>query len=265
MMTTELQETAVIGGIRRVAVVVIIVSFSLAAVLGIIALLSGDWGDTQWKVLTTTLAVGSSSVLTLIVISALQRVTALLTVPAFVAIGCAFLLSLLFIWVISEWAVIDWEWWYESGWLDGLSKALALSWLFAVALAHTVLLLLVVRRDRRGLRVGLALTFAASAVVVGLITWGVLFGPDWSGEWFPRTLGVAAILVALGTVALPVASRLLQRAAAEPAAASGAPDAAQAAPALSAPALSAAVLTELTARAAAEGVTPEQLLRRLLD
>src|SRR5690606_23425247 len=44
--------------LRRLTLRLVIVAFALAAVIGIAALLIGEFGDTQFKVLMTTLAVG---------------------------------------------------------------------------------------------------------------------------------------------------------------------------------------------------------------
>ncbi|MDO9589749.1 MAG: hypothetical protein Q7J04_01230, partial [Microcella sp.] len=56
------RRNATIGAARKGAIYGIIVSFSLAAVVGIIALLSGDFGETQGKIILTTLLMGATSI-----------------------------------------------------------------------------------------------------------------------------------------------------------------------------------------------------------
>lgn len=49
----------VVRGVRRTAIIAIVLSLVVAAVLGIVALLSGDFGELQAKVLLSTLTVAA--------------------------------------------------------------------------------------------------------------------------------------------------------------------------------------------------------------
>ena len=48
--------------VRRAILALVIGSFSIAALMGVVALLSGDFDETQGKVLLTTLVVGCASI-----------------------------------------------------------------------------------------------------------------------------------------------------------------------------------------------------------
>ncbi|MEO6504413.1 MAG: hypothetical protein ABIW36_06775 [Terrimesophilobacter sp.] len=54
-----------LGAVRRVAVICIIVSLSVTALVGIATLLGGDFGDVQGRIMMTTLVIGAFSVLAL--------------------------------------------------------------------------------------------------------------------------------------------------------------------------------------------------------
>jgi len=56
-MTTSPRTT-----LRRLILAATIGSFSIAALMGVVALLGGGFGDDQWRVLTTTLVAGFASV-----------------------------------------------------------------------------------------------------------------------------------------------------------------------------------------------------------
>lgn len=89
---------------------------------------------------------------------------------------------------------------------DTLLRALLVTTVAAVSLAHANLLLLLAHHRHRAMRLALAVTLTAIAAVAVLIVVPV-FAESWFGEPYVRVLGVLGIVDALGTVALPVLAR----------------------------------------------------------
>jgi hypothetical protein len=220
---------SVVKGVRRAAIIAIIVSLVAAALLGIVALLSGEFGEVQGKVLLTTLTIAACSV----------RLVGFLGIAAS---GGAALCALVLIWA-------DWSTWTDT---EGWWKALGVLTVAAVSLAQANLLLLLVGRPQRLIRIALGVTLVALAIVavmivVPILTDGEVPGDD--GDTYWRVFGVLAILDALGTIALPILGLVLRTAsgASAPAAPEGL--ALQVPPDLAA---------RIDAAAAASGVTPER-------
>lgn len=196
---------SVVRGVRRAAIIAVVASLAIAALLGIVALLSGEFGELQSKVLLTTLTVagfGTTALCHLAIVTRSVRVVGFLGIAASVgAAFCAFLL----IW--TDWSA-DWD-------RDGWFKALALLAIVAASLAQANLLLLLAGRRQRLIRVALALTLLAVAVVAVMIALPILSDgeiPGGDGEPYWRGFGVVTILDALGTIALPILGLVLRRA-----------------------------------------------------
>lgn len=203
----------VLRGVRRAAIIAIVLSLVVAAVLGIVALLSGEFGELQAKVVLTTLTVagfGTTALCHLAVVARAVRVV------GFVGIAASGLAAVAGFWLIwTDWSS-DWN-------RDPVVKTLALAAIAAVSLAQSNLLLLLAGRRRLAIRVPLALTLLAVAVVAVMIALPILTEgdiPGADGEWYWRALGVAGILDALGTIALPIL-RLVLRGDASAASATG--------------------------------------------
>jgi F0F1-type ATP synthase assembly protein I len=171
---------------RRVAATLTIGSFSIAALMGIAALLgAGSFGESEARVLLTTLVVGCASVCVLCYLA-----TAGTRWQAVGGIGSAVVLlptvtSLLLVWS-------DWE---DTG--DGVLRAFGVGVVLAVTLAQ-VCLLLGVAGSRPNLRLVLGATVLL-AMVVAIIVSSLILGGDGSGDIW-RVLGVVAILDVLGTL-----------------------------------------------------------------
>lgn len=197
--------TSVVRGVRRAAIIAIIGSLVVAAGLGIVALLSGDFGETQAKVLLTTLTVaafGTTALCHLATVSRDVRVVGYLGIAgSLVAAGCAFAL----IWTSAWDSSSEWLW-----------KGLGVGAVAAVSLAQANLLLLLAGRAHRVIRVTLWATLAAVAVVALMIIVPILTDGRIPGEGaeepYWRIFGVVAILDALGTIALPILALVLRRA-----------------------------------------------------
>jgi hypothetical protein len=223
--------------LRRVIVGVIVVSFGLAALGGIVVLLGAELGDPAWKVLGTTALVGAYSVAVLCCASLLgRRLQSVGLAGAAVSIVAAILS------IVALWAQPSWE--AEVFW-DVLWTLVAGS----VALSFACLLLLLADRRQRAVRVGLVVTLALFAVVFALVVYPVWTDLD-AGDAYSRTLGIASILAALGAIVVPVLSLLLRDRAAEDRPRPGS--------------LSGSTLALLEAEAARRGVTPDELVAHLL-
>lgn len=247
---------SVVRGIRRAAIIGIIVSLVVAAGLGIFALLSGEFGDVQARVLGTTLtfaAFGTTALCHLATVSRRVRAVGFAGIAASViAATCALVLI---------WADSLGETW------EAILKGLVLAAIAAVSLAQANLLLLLTGRPHRLIRVTLGVTLAAIAVVavmiaVPLLTDNDIPGDD-AGEVYWRIFGVIAILDALGTIALPILGLVLRTpVAGADAGVAGAAAAEQGSRAVTLPA---GLATQLAERAAREGRTPDSLATELLQ
>ena len=180
--------TTTTAPIRRWIVRVTIGSFSLAALLGIVALLGGgDFGETEGQILLTTLLVGVVSIAVLCYLTTAGRRSQPVGIAGGVVVLVPLVTGLLLIWADG------------GGGLDeALVKTFAVGGIVAATLAQTCLLLapgekanVVARRMLLG-TIGLA---ALLAVLTSLLVLGV--DP---GDGFYRAVGIVAILDVLGTV-----------------------------------------------------------------
>lgn len=220
-------------GLRGIVVKLVITSFSLAALLGIIALLGGgSFGETEGKILLTTVIVGVESVAALCYLSLADRPTAWVGIAGGLVSIVPFFLALL----------LTWE---AVGGDEGWGQAFGVGVVLAASLAQVCLLLALVGRDR--IRRSLAATFAAIAVVAVMISLAIINGDD-LGDTYWRGFGVVAILDVLGTVVL---SALAAFGHGRP---RGEPD-------LLTPALESRVIDA----AAKRGMSPTELISRALD
>jgi hypothetical protein len=224
---------------RRVIVAVIVVSFGVAAISGIVVLLGAEMGPTAWRVLSTTSVVGAFSVAVLCCVSLVGR---RLQTFGFVGAGVSVVGAVLVL--VALWAQPTWE--AEAFW-DSLWTAVAAS----VGFSFASLLLLLADRRRTAVRVGLIVTLALFAIVFVMVIFPV-WTDEYGGEYYARVLGIVSILAALGAIVLPVLSLLLRDR--QSPAGDGTGDAS----------LSPASFELLRAEAERRGVTPDELVGALL-
>lgn len=171
---------------RRVAATLTIGSFSVAALMGIAALLgAGEFGDNQARVLLTTLVVGSASICVLcylatagtrwVLVGAVGGIVAILPTTT----------ALILVW--SDW---------DGGPTSGLLKTFGIGVVVAVTLAQ-VCLLLALAGGRPKLGFVLWATVLMAAVVAGIVCGLITEAIDFD-VW--QLLGIAAILDVLGTL-----------------------------------------------------------------
>lgn len=221
--------------LRRVIVWIIIVSFGLAAIGGIVVLVGVPLGDEAGRVLGTTAVVGAFSVAVLCCAALIgRRLQAFGVVGAIVSVASAVLVIAL-IWYRGDGGGGLWDAFLRLNWTGVAASA---------AFALAALLLLLADRRQEAVRIGLIATLALFAVVLAMTIYAIWWSDTVSGDAYARVLGVFAILAALGAVVLPVMSLLLRDRAV-----SG---------------LSEASLALLRAEAARRGVTVDALVDSLL-
>ena len=266
--TTPRGEPGTLRGARRAAVIAIIASMSITAVVGIVALLSGDFGQTQTRILLTTLLITGFSVTGLCHLAVAGRPVRVVGFIGIAMSGVALLLGVALIW--ADWSAVSadvWRWFGVSG-------------ILALSLAQANLLLLLAGRRHVAVRVELGLTLAAIAGVAALLILPILTDgeiPGADGDAYGRAFGVIGILDALGTVVLPVVALFLRGRPVDGETTSVAGDETVAGPAgastrepapVAGPAAvsdSAALEARITALGAASGLEREALLSAALD
>ena len=88
-------------GVRRAAIIVVIASLAVAALLGIIAIVGGDFGDLQGRILMTTLAIGAFGMTILCHLAIVARSARVVGYIGIAASLAAMLPALVLIW--AEW------------------------------------------------------------------------------------------------------------------------------------------------------------------
>lgn len=195
--TAAQRRASTIGAARKGAIYGIIVSFSLAAVVGIIALLSGDFGETQGRIILTTLLMGATSITALCHLAIADRA---MRIVGFVGLGASAV-------TLITGLVLIWRDWSDPG-LEDWFKVFAVAGILAVSFAHANLLLLLAGRRRAVIRYGLMVTLVMIAavaimIILPIVSEGEIPGYD-NEEWYWRLFGVVGILDVLGTVVVPV-------------------------------------------------------------
>lgn len=175
--------------VRRWIVRTTIGSFSLAALMGIIALLgAGEFGEFEGRVLFTTLLVGIVSIAVLCYLATAGRRSQPVGVAGGVVVLVPLVSALLLIWGAD---LLD-------GPGEGLLRTFGVGAIVAATLAQASLLLALGDAARASVRRLLAATLALAtllAVLGSLLVLGL--APD---DLYYRVLGVVAILDVLGTV-----------------------------------------------------------------
>jgi len=184
--------------LRRVAIIVIIVSLSVTALIGIITLLSASFGELQVRVMLSTLVIGAFSIIALCdlaIVGLRFRWSGLIGLALAVV---ALILTLVLIWWVSGAAPPE-----------GLWKTTAILGLLAVSFAHANLLLQLGDRQRSVVRVGLWVTLGLIALLAILVI-VLIVNQDVGSDGYARLLGTVAILDVLGTIVVPVLGAFLR-------------------------------------------------------
>ena len=216
--------------LRRLVGIVVIVSFSIAALMGIAALLGGDFGETSGRILLTTVIVGAESMAVLCYLAAFGTRWSFLAIAggpvSLVAFGTSLMLA-----------------WGDDLGDDGTWKTFGVAVTIAASLAQACLLAAFEeRKDNDVLLIG---TLVAIAVLAAMVVGLILEVGDFD-EGYGKTLGVVAILDALGTVILLAMGAFGGRRPGQPA-------------------LSSSMERRVSELAAERGVSPDQLVNEALE
>jgi len=177
--------------IRRVFLVSLIASLSISALIAIFVFLFGNFGETEFKLLFTTLTVGGYS-LTGLCSSVLydRRKYLPLAFSGIIVSAIGFLIT-----VGAIWEIVD---------FDDVWKSVIIFIILAVSIAHSSLLLLA-RSTKNSVNVCLSATIIFIVIVALMLIYLVLNEfPHRTDEFFYRLLGVFAVLDVLGTIVTPI-------------------------------------------------------------
>ena len=262
MSTAQVSESVrTIKGVRRIAVWTVVISLVITALIGIYTIVSGEFGETQGKVMLTTLAVAGFSILALCHLAVFDRDVKIVGWIGIGTSGVALILATILIW---------WNWndytYMPSELYSNLNKAFATTALIAISLAHANLMLLLQRAPLRWIRAALNVALVLIAIVPTLVIPVIMsdgnFPPQSCQDVYWRFFGVILILDALATIALPVTTLIVrsQHKHDEPVVA---PAPAPAAKSVSV-SLSGVAATWVKAQAAESGTTVDQVVAALV-
>ncbi len=246
MATEAAQRVEEAGGLkrwRRIAVIAIIVSLSVTALVGIFAVLFGTFNEVQGRIMLTTGLIGVASILALCDLAALDRAFRWLSIAGLALVGVTLIVGLILIWT-------DWD-----GGLDAevLWKTFGLAGFAAVSAAHGSLLLLLGGRTNPVVRFGLWVTLGLIATLYLLLAALIVTNGDVGSEGYARFIGTVAILDVLGTIVVPVVALFLRDPRDGPVSAASSVSAPSAVPVSDA---SAVPVPAASAPAPSDGVTP---------
>lgn len=167
-----------------------IASVVVNAVLGAWALLSGDFGETEGRVLITTFLISAAMLSVLLNAPALRR-NVLWPVPAVGAVGGAAGFSLLIV----------------IAWIDDPGEILVKSAVSGLVIGGAATLAAALRligepTTARWLRPVTEVAIAALAVTLLAVLWN-----EGGDGWVARLIGIESIAVAAGTLLIPVLAR----------------------------------------------------------
>jgi hypothetical protein len=172
-----------------------ILSFSVAALMGVVALLSGgEFGEPEAKVLLTTLLVGVASVAVLCYLATAGQRFQPVGVAGGATVLVPFVTGLVMIWGNVDEDVPLW-----------LARTFGVGAIAAATLAQASLLLAIGWQGRPLVRRLLTGTLIFAIALAGL-TSALVLGTEPGGSYF-RLLGVVAILDVLGTVVVAALAR----------------------------------------------------------
>ena len=180
--------------IRKLFLYLLIESVAISALIGIVVILLGNFGEFETRVLLTTLTITVTSILGLACGAYLETGRArMMPLVGIVLAVIAALMTFLIIWNVEDKSEI-------------FIKATATVSLLALSCSHLSLLSLA-RLDKR-----FAWSRIAAFVLVGLLVAILLFlmwfEPEANGDLVGRVIGVLSILIASVTVVTPIFHKL---------------------------------------------------------
>jgi uncharacterized membrane protein YfcA len=175
-----------------------IIALTISALIGIVIFLVGEFGETEMKILATTLAIGGFSITAL----GCSTVHDIDMFRPFSLIGMlisvfGFLFTVSAIWALFE---SDHEW---------VAQAVFTFVILSVSTAH-ISLLLQIRAKTRNIKYALIATIIFISIVAAMLIKATINDFEDSDLFF-RLLGVFAILDVLGTIATPILNRTTEK------------------------------------------------------
>lgn len=243
-------------GLRRIIVWVIVVSLVLTAGVGIATLLSGDMGETQGKVMLSTLAIAGFSITALCHLAIINREVRVVGWAGITSSALGLIAAQMLIWRSWDYMVQA-----QQGDLWGfVEKSFAVLLISALSFAHANLMLLLSTSTRRWMRLALGANLILITLVAVMVIPPVISEGEFPGsliaDTYWRMFGVVAILDALGTIALPVTTLIMRRHPVAPSTAEAADSSVQVVHVTLTDDLAARVIVKATAA----GVTPAQFV-----
>ncbi len=180
---------------KRAFLISLVASLVLSALVAIVVFLIGNFGETEFRVIATTLTIGLYSLTGLCGSIMLERKK----YPGLALIGIlisvvGFLITLLAIWELVE--------------FDDFWKIITILIILAVAIAHACLILLI-ESNKAVVRYSLFGTLVFISLVALMLIMLVLLEFDLADNDFAyRLLGVFAVLDVLGTIVTPILKKL---------------------------------------------------------
>lgn len=187
--------------LKKFFLYLLICSIALSALMGIWAILSGEFGSLQARVLGTTLTVVGTSVLGLACGAFLESPRSRTSRALFaVPLGGVVLT------VLSALITI-WQIWISFGWgSEGVFKTLLVSTIFAFSLAQLSLLSLAQLATR--FRWAIVTAYVVVLLLASIVSLLIITEPAGSDGGIWRLIGVLAVLDAAVTVSMPIFHRL---------------------------------------------------------
>lgn len=179
--------------IKKLFLKILIASLSLSALIGIIIFLFGKFGDTEGKIVLTTLSFGASSLAGLCCSSIYPNDK----LKSFSILGIATSVAFLIFSIIAIWGHIN----------NIVVKYYADTSALTFTFAHISLLLLIKNTSPIVKNVLKATVFFISIVSIMLMT---MWHNKIDNEFYYRLLGVFAILDTLGTIILPILNKTIK-------------------------------------------------------
>lgn len=178
---------------KRIFLYSLIASVTVSAVLGIVVILLGDYGETEVRILLTTLTITAMSILGLACGAYYETErAALLPIAGVISTVIAGVMTLVTIWSSADGTIFV--------------KTELTALIAAVAFAHISLLSLARLDHRFSWSRTAALILDGS--LVGILLFLLWFEPDGNGDIIFRIIGVLAILIGAVTVMTPVFHKL---------------------------------------------------------
>ena len=180
--------------LRKAFLYTLIASVTVSAILGIVVILFGNFGNLEVRILMTTLTITATSILGLACGAYYETGRGRIMPLAGIALALvAAIMSFLIIWDVLD----------EN---ETFIKSAGTVLLASLACSHLSLLALA-RLDKRFAWSRIA-AFIVVSMLAALLIYLIWFEPDTNDNLFARTLGVLAILVASVTVVTPVFHKL---------------------------------------------------------